>query len=411
VVEIMRAVWALFLLGCGFQSRTANSPDAGSDASIPPDGDVVDLSPICPSIALGNPQFISSACATPTSALIQITADTSFDTDLGTSDATGMTCARVHNSGATAAGSDLCVLAAASIVVHAGVVLSAHGSRPFALFARSVTIEGIVDVASHLGGQTGAGSLTSGCFAGKLPTGGGGGRGGDAVDRGGHGGDDGSTAMTGATGGGTFSFTDIGGGGCGGTQGGTGDGGGAASSDGGNASGGPGGGALWIASLSSDLIIQAGAKINASGASGLGGKHEGDGGSGGGAGGLILLQAPNIQLNPGAVIFANGGHGGGGTGTNMGEAGFTSGADGTDPNGPPSGGGGGTGGLDGSDPLGILGGGDGGPGFPLAGRDGLAGTTDGHGGGGGGGGPGAIRVVAAANIAGPNVSPAPILLQ
>jgi len=384
----------------------ANSPDGGTTS---PDGAPVDLSPICPSIALGNPQFNAAACATPTSSLLQITADTSFDSDLGTSNAAGLTCARVHNTGASVG--DICVLAAASIVVQSGVVLSAHGTLPFALFAQSITIQGTVDVASHLGGQVGAGSTTTGCARGSLPTGGGGGRGGDAAERGGPGGDDGSNIMTGATGGGSFSFNDITGGGCGGTRGGTGGAVGVPGSDGGNATGGTGGGAVWIVSLSSDLIIDAGAKINASGASGIGGQHEGEGGAGGGAGGLILLQAPRIRLDPSAAIFANGGHGGGGTGSNMGLSGFTFGTDGTDPVGAMSGGDGGAGGLDGGLGTGMPGGGDGGPGFPFTARDGLRGTTDAHGGGGGGGGPGAIRVVSATDIAGPNVSPPPVVLK
>ena len=407
----MRAVWALFLLGCGFQSHAASSPGAGDDAGGLSDGDIVDLSPICPSILLGNPQFHASTCATPASTVVQITADTSFDTDRGTSDRDGMTCTRVHNDGASSGGGgDICVLAAASIVVPSGVVLSAHGALPFALFARSITVQGTIDVASHPGRPTAAGSVTTGCIAGLLPTGGGGGRGGDAADRGGPGGDEGSHSGTGATGGGTFSFNDITGGGCGGTRGGTG-GGGSASSDGGNATGGAGGGAVWIVSLSSDLLIDAHAKINASGASGIGGQHEGEGGAGGGAGGLILLQAPRIRLDPTAAIFANGGHGGGGTGSNMSEAGFLGGADGTDPLDAASGGGGGTGGLDGGSAVGTSNGGDGGPGFPFPARAGAPGTTDAHGGGGGGGGPGAIRVVSATDITGPNVSPAPVILK
>ncbi len=403
----MRTAWVLFLIGCGFQSRTAGNPDAGSDASVLPDSDQVDLSQICPMIALGNPQFLAAACATPTQALIRITASTSFDTDLGTSAPDdGLRCVRVSTGNATTP-NDVCVLAAASIVVQSGGALSAHGSIPFALFARSVTLQGTVDVASHPG-RPGAGSLLSGCIPGTLPTGGGGGRGGDAADRGGHGGDDGSNPMTGASGGGTFSFNNLSNGGCGGTQGAVGGGGG---SDGGIATGGAGGGALWIVSLSSALVLEAGATINASGASGAGGKEPGRGGAGGGAGGLILLQAPSIQLDPGAAVFANGGHGGGGAGTHATQAGFTGGADGGDPTDPTSGGLAGTGGLDGDGATGSSAGGDGAPGYPSPMRDGKKGTSDGHGGGGGGGAPGAIRVVSSTDITGPNVSPPPVLLK
>jgi hypothetical protein len=402
----MRTAWVLVLIGCGFQSRTTGNPGTGGDAGLP-DGDGADLSPICPMIALGNPQFLASACATPDRALAEITVNTSFDTDSGSSTPdSGLTCVRV-TTGNPGSG-DVCVLAATSIVLQPDVVLSAHGRIPFALFARSVTIRGTVDVASHLVGPPGAGSLRSGCFAGKLPTGGGGGRGGDASDLGGHGGDDGSTAMTGATGGGTFSFNNLSSGGCGGTQGAIG---GNPGSDGGIATGGAGGGAVWIVSLSADLILPPGARINASGSGGAGGKDPSRGGAGGGAGGLILLQAPRIQLDPAAAVFANGGHGGGGAGTHADQLGFTGGADGSDPTDPASGGTGGLGGLDGDGATGTAAGGDGGPGYPSPMRDGKQGTSDGHGGGGGGGGPGAIRVVSATDINRPNVSPAPILLR
>ena len=404
----MRAAWVLFLIGCGFQSRTSGNPGTGSDAGLP-DGDVDDLSPICPMIALGNPQFLASACATPDRARVEITVDTSFDTDSGSSTPdSGLTCARVTTGNPATGPDDVCILAAASIVIQPNVVLSAHGSIPFALFARSVIIRGTVDVASHLGGVPGAGSLHAGCIPGKLPTGAGGGRGGDAADLGGHGGDDGSTAMTGATGGGTFSFNNLSGGGCGGTQGAVG---GNPGTDGGITTGGAGGGALWIVSLSSDLVLEAGAKINASGSGGAGARDPSRGGAGGGAGGLILLQAPRIQLDPAAAVFANGGHGGGGAGTHATQLGFTGGADGSDPTDPASGGTGGLGGLDGDGATGTAAGGDGGPGYPSSMRDGKRGTSDSHGGGGGGGGPGAIRVVSATDINRPNVSPMPILLR
>lgn len=385
---------------------SANPPDGGG---VLPDGGIVDLSPICPSIALGTPQFLAAACATPIRGSVRITANTAFDTNLGTSTPdNALSCVRVSTGNPSIGNNDVCVLAATSIVVEAGVVLSAHGSIPFALFARSLTIQGTVDVASHRGGPSGAGSLLAGCLPGSLPTGGGGGRGGDAIDRGGRGGDDGSTAMSGASGGGTFTFNNLSNGGCGGTQGAMG---GAAGSDGGLVTGGAGGGAVWVVSLSSTLILDAGAKINASGSGGAGGKDPGRGGSGGGAGGLILLQAPSIQLTPGAAVFANGGHGGGGAGAHAEQAGFTGGADGSDPTDPTSGGLGGTGGLDGNGGTGTPAGGTGGPGYPSTIRNGQNGTSVGHGGGGGGGGPGAIRVVSTTDITGPNVSPPPVLLQ
>jgi hypothetical protein len=405
----MRAVWLLFLIGCGFQSRTANNPDA-IDASVPPDMDTSDLSPICPSIALGNPSFEAAACVTPVRTLVRITDNTTFDTDLGTSTSDAdLRCVRVSNGNTSSGGKEVCVLAATSIVVQPNVILSAHGSVPFALFARSITIKGTVDVASHLGGPPGAGALLSGCVPGKPAAGGGGGRGGDAADHGGGGGDDGTAALTGASGGNTFSFNNLSAGGCGGTRGG--DGTTPTGDDGGTTTGGAGGGAIWIVSLTSPLHLDAGAKINASGAGGAGARIAGHGGAGGGAGGLILLQAPTIDLNPNAVVFANGGHGGGGAGAHPEQTGFTIGADGSDPTDPTSGGLAGTGGLDGDGGTGAPSGGTGAPGYPSTMRHGQNGTSVGHGGGGGGGAPGAIRVVSSTDIAGSNVSPPPILLQ
>src|SRR4051812_22124350 len=195
----MRAAWVLFLVGCGFQSRVNDRPGPGSDAGVPPDGEV-DLSPICPSIALGAPQFQAAACATPHEAVVRFTDSTSFDTDLGTSTPDhGLTCVRVSNGNTSLGNKEVCVVAAGQIVVAPGAVVSAQGSIPFALFARSIIIQGTVDVASHVGGAVGAGALATGCPSGRSAAGGGGGRGGNAVDRGGAGGDDG-TPMTGASG-------------------------------------------------------------------------------------------------------------------------------------------------------------------------------------------------------------------
>jgi hypothetical protein len=376
---------------------SASSPDGGSALS---DGAIVDLSPICASIALGTPLFRASACATPTRASIHVTASTSIDTDQGTSDPSGLTCDRVAN------GNDhLCVLVAPSIVIDPGVVLSAHGSIPLAVFAHALTIHGTVDVASHIGMPVGAGALTDGCTKGTLPKLSGGGHGGTDAAAGGNGGNGGSQSGTGGTVAPSFGI-DIVIGGCGGTLGGDGSAGGG--DDAGRTTGGPGGGAVWLVSDTGPLVIDAGAAINASGASGAGGITEGHGGAGGGAGGLIVLQSPSIQLSSSAVIFANGGHGGGGAGT---MTGFTGGGNGTDPTGPQSGGGGGTGGADGS---GVITSGDGGPGYPISPLTGQDGGTDHHGGGGGGGGPGAIRVANATDLTGltgSNVSPMPLLLQ
>lgn len=410
----MRAAWVVLLIGCGFQSRAANHhDDAGPgvpDAADSPDGAVA-AGPICPSIAVAAPEFHASACATPVSGAIELAMNTSFDTDQGTSDR-GLSCALVANGSA-----QLCVLAALSITIDPGIVLSAHGSAPFALFAHSITIRGTVDVASHVMGVIGAGSYSyhPGCSAGTLPKGAGGGRGGSAAGTGGNGGDEGNNPGSGGIAGASYGISELIGG-CGGTRGGTGSAGGG--SDGGTTTGGAGGGAVWIVSDTADLVLDAGARINASGAGGAGGPTQDHGGSGGGAGGLIVLQSPRIRLDPAAQVFANGGGGGGGAGINSGNPGFKAGDPGVDPTGPASGGAGGAGGTDGSGLVAsatALGAGGGGapnpnPGSQTDGAAGQDGGTDGHGGGGGGGAIGAIRVVSSTDIKGPNVSPDPVQL-
>lgn len=397
---------------------------------------------------LGNPQFAASACATPTVGAIVVATSASLDTDTGASTPSGVTCVRVANGAA-----NLCAIVAPSIVIDSGVKLSAHGSLPLALFAHSITIRGTLDVASHvLGAVAGAGSYTAGCATGTLAKLAGGGTGGGNFGRGGDGGDQGGVPATGGQGGFSFGITHLIGG-CAGTRGGDGsvDGGSAT----GAASGGAGGGAVWLVSDTSDLVLEAGAVINASGAGGGAGTIENHGGGGGGAGGLIVLQAPHIRLDPAAQLFANGGHGGGGAGINSTQPGYMGGTAGTDPTGPTSGGGGGAGGVDGVPPAvtgrtgavdnlaatvsvhtasadglppavsGLAGSsdahapsagsnpGDGGTGYPAPDPDrkGLGGGAAGRGGGGGGGGEGAIRVISATVLASSNVSPPPLNLR
>ncbi|HEY6177645.1 MAG TPA: hypothetical protein VIX73_24475, partial [Kofleriaceae bacterium] len=195
----MRAACIVLLAGCGFQGARATvdgPPGPGSDAAI--DSDVsVDLSPICSSIALGSPQFVASACATPTDATLVVATSASLDTDTGTSTPAGITCVRTTNLTG-----NLCAVVAPSIVIPFGVTLSAHGSLPLALFAHSLTIRGTVDVASHVGAPVvGAGSYTAGCSAGLFPKLAGGGHGGGGGGQGGRGGDQGGAPATGGTGG------------------------------------------------------------------------------------------------------------------------------------------------------------------------------------------------------------------
>ncbi|HMG20432.1 MAG TPA: hypothetical protein VK607_03910 [Kofleriaceae bacterium] len=405
-VEIMRAVCVVLLIGCGFHSRTGGSADP-VDAATPAIDSVIETGPLCASIASVAPTFAASACADLAPAPLTISSTTSIDTDHGTSTPAGLTCTPVANGLA-----QLCVIAAPSITIAPGVVLSAHGSLPLALFARAITIRGTVDVASHVAQSTpGAGSYSyrGGCSAGTLPKSAGGGRGGSASGPGGNGGDEGGNPASGGITGASFVNTSLIGG-CGGTRGGDGSSGGGP--DGGTTTGGPGGGAVWIVSASDQLVIEAGARINASGAGGPGNATEDHGGAGGGAGGLIVLQAPSISLAPTAAIFANGGGGAGGGALNPGNPDFKLADPGSDPTAPAQGGTGGTGGIDGSEGLAdATPSGTGGTGAPSSALAGQPGATEGHGGGGGGGGAGAIRVAAPTDITGPNVSPDPVKLH
>jgi len=395
-----RCSCVVLLAACGFQSRMSADDVSGGDPFVPEN--------LCAEVSAGSPPFmIPQTCVQTTASSIDITADTAIDTTAGTSD---LRCTVVPSS-------KTCVLAASAIHIAANAKLSARGARPLALFAHTITIDGTLDVASHLGAVPGAGTRPDACTAGVLARGAGGGRGGAAAGPGGDGGNEGgidsAVQGTGARGGATFSVVTLAGG-CGGTRGGDGT---TTSmspdlSDGGSSTGGAGGGAVWIYADRDPLVIAAGAVINASGAPGAGGATPGHGGDGGGGGGLIILHAPSIQLDPTAMIFANGGPGGGGAGINASGTGYKAGTPGTDPDGPASSGSAGQGGTDGDSGPPPANEGDGGLGYPSSstrGHDG--GGVPGRGGGGGGGGAGAIRVISSQELAvSSNLSPPPIRL-
>src|SRR5215831_561224 len=110
----MRAACLVLLAGCGFHGAAAaidGSIDRGSDSAVDSDGPV-DLSPICASIMLGTPQFVASACGTPTAAALVIAHSASLDTDTGASTPAGVTCTRVANLT-----DSVCILVAPSIVI------------------------------------------------------------------------------------------------------------------------------------------------------------------------------------------------------------------------------------------------------------------------------------------------------
>ncbi|HEU4733047.1 MAG TPA: hypothetical protein VFT22_34370 [Kofleriaceae bacterium] len=365
----MRRAWvALLLAGCGFQTRAASSDplEPTLDASLAdatPDGELPGP-PICWSID-GNALHVKT-CA-PTLAMIDLASDVRIDTTPGAANQP-LACAPLTSDSTT----DACALAANTIRIRAGARLSAQGTRPLALLAHTIDLEGTVDVAAHFGGPPGPGSNPELCTSAaglQAPTGDGGGQGGTHDNNGGDGGNGGTGA--GGHAGDTSALSELFGG-CPGWGNA-----GAAPPAG---AGGGGGGAVWIAADTGMLTIAASATINASGAGGPGGVATAGqrGGYGGGAGGLILLQAVNISLDPAAVLFANGGHGGGGAGSGPGAAG-------TDPDGPTSGGDGGTTGTVSSGHAGK-----GGSGYPATAPGGDADMA--NGGGGGGGGQGAVQL-------------------
>jgi len=263
-----------------------------------------------------------------------------------------------------------CVIAATDLTI-AGTV-NAIGGKPLVLVASgTLQVDGTLDVASHRGGQTGAGSVGNDpqlCDPGTPPNNNGGGAGGSFGAVGGKGGNNGGTA-------GAIKPTNTLRGGCAGQDG----------KSGMNGKKGAGGGVTY---LIAGTKIAVGGSINASGAAGTAGVSGNAGGGGGGAGGMIGLDAP--MVTNGGAIFANGGGGAEGSGNN------TAGNDGNESN------------------LGVAAaatqsasnGGDGGAGgaTTAAGNGGDANT---FGGGGGGGGAGAIKLFGATSITGGVVSPPP----
>jgi hypothetical protein len=269
-------------------------------------------------------------------------------------------------------GASVCIIAGTTIDIPNGAAITSHGNRPILFYATtSITIEGLVDVASHIGGSAGPNSNAAGCNAGAAPLGDAGGAGGSFGGKGGNGGD-GNGNAGGVAGAGIAATTLRGG--CAGETGGTG------------GFGGVGGGAVLFYAPS--ITLSSGV-INASGSSGFGAPISGHGGGGGGSGGMIAFYASTmISVDVQSKVYANGGHGGGGSG------GAGAGMNGTDPANPASGGGNGQGGANG---------GDGGSGYPVV-QNGLPGIGM-DGGGGGGGAPGAIRMVSPSKMLSGSISP------
>src|SRR5882724_6913081 len=174
----MHRAWMVLLAACGF-----HSPAATESNSMPP----------C--VAISDPVFHASACATTLADPIDMTVSISLDTDMGISNPAGFTCAELTPDSAK-----VCALAASAIKIEPSVQLSAHGTRPLVLLGHSIEINGTIDVASHisgqLGGQRGPASGALGCSPGAAATNSGGGGGGGFGGAGGKGGEEGGSPIT-----------------------------------------------------------------------------------------------------------------------------------------------------------------------------------------------------------------------
>jgi hypothetical protein len=340
----MRGVLALAMLGgCGFSLSFGDGTPADSSVDVALADAPCDFS-----------TFIDT-CGLPQGASLDLVGDHTFDTDGGILK--------------DAIGNEVPVKTAIVNLAHNGIdvqaifvdklgldgVLTARGSRPFAIIARNdVELVGTSVIEVGMGGAGAQSTCDHPASDGQQRnTGGGGGGGGALGAMGGHGGD-------------------------------------------GDRGGGAGGGAVFVVSATK-IVIGGNAGINAGGAGGKGGLKNSDGdagGGGGGSGGTILLEAPRVRND--GTLSANGGGGGEGSddGGSAGHIGYdatlgTASAMGGDGN--SSGGAGGAFGGNSSAPSG-------GPKPPK--KPG--------GGGGGGGSIGFIRIVASEMTIGSKVSPTPV---
>jgi hypothetical protein len=334
----LRIVCVLWMAGCGFQTRL-EVVDAGVevDASLCFDG----FTPVC-------------LQALPTMPLL-VESDVMIDTATGCETTTMDTAPGV------------CVVAATTIEIRAGVTLRAIGPRPLLLLATdAIVVAGTLDAGSHRDGTAGPGANFVDCRNGMAPTttngSGGGGHGGTF---GTVGGDGGASVGRGAKGVAPtmIDMPAVLRGGCPGIAG----------ADTNPGVGGAGGGAV---ELNAPTITVSGV-VNASGAGGQGGTNGDSGGGGGGSGGMIVFDAPTLMIT--GMVMAQGGGGGGGSGD------IGSGTPGSDPH---------QAGVGAAPGLGYTAetgrGGAGGAGS-IAADGGDAQDGEGIGGGGGGGGAGVIR--------------------
>ena len=275
--------------------------DARTDATDAP----VDATGQC----FSRPELTLAGClaGAPTSDLV-VSQSTSIDTD------STAACAPLATRT-----QDVCVIAATSIAVSSSAVVRVTGSRPLVLFSQStITIDGTLDVASHLGTfgmpSVGPGANPNPTICGAAQAGifGGGGAGGSFGTVGGDGGRGVPLNSVPGAAGPAISATTFHGGCTGGLG---------AGADMNVAAAASGGGAV---AMFGDTITVSGT-VNASAMAGHGGAIGSNGGYGGASGGMIVISTPAISLTNQGQLFAIGGAGGGGSansaaGGNGGEA-------------------------------------------------------------------------------------------
>lgn len=363
------------LTSCSTNIGNSGTPgDAGSG-----DGSNNGASPDGPVTCNTLPASQTDPCMLPAGTGVDITANSTFDTDAGvlTLDSDGSTIPVVVKNVTGPAG-PLELIVATTLKIEPGATLRAKGTVAFGSIAfGSIDIGGIIDVSSNAT-SLGAGEPTPystndvACGAhsgGRSPTddASGGGGGGGAQGAGGVGGS--SPSTTGGVAGTAVTPIPLGPvAGCHGNRN-------------GNVItmtvfGGEGGGAVYLAGTS--IIVAAGGGVNAGGQGGEPNMLGTDSlAGGGGAGGTIMLEASAITIA--GTLAANGGGGGQGA---IGAGSASPGTDGQLSGSAAPGGAGGTGAL----------GGAGGAGATLVGGAGTTTATGNSGGAGGGGGAGFIII-------------------
>jgi hypothetical protein len=332
----------------------------GGDPTVGTPGDAVEAKPDGPDADLANcfgSHIQICPAQKPTQPLMLMSGGITFDTG----GALGLCADFTSPQNATG-----CLIAGTDVTLGSGT-FRVVGPRPLIVLATGTATLGsgaMLDLASHVNGQAGAGAGSPDCnFGGSPSTGGGisgGGAGGSFGGKGGDGGDGAQGVSHGTAGTPTVVPPATLRGGCSGQAG---------AGAGGNAGGGGGGVVLVIAHT-----IEIDGTVDASGAGGAGGASGSGGGGGGGSGGLVVLDFTSLALGGTPRVFANGGGGGGGSST--GNPGMP-GADPTSPTSPASGGAGGN--------ANAGGGGDGSYSATPTGGTGGHGMSTASGGGGGGG--------------------------